>query len=57
MLTLALIFLVIAVIAAVFAWTGVAVLTAGLAQILFVVFIFLFIISLIIGLARRPPKF
>jgi uncharacterized membrane protein YtjA (UPF0391 family) len=49
MLSWALTFLVIALIAAVFGFTGVYVAAAGIAKILFFVFIVLFVISLISG--------
>jgi uncharacterized membrane protein YtjA (UPF0391 family) len=50
MLTLAIIFLVVALIAAVFGFTGVASTSAGIAKVLFFVFVVLFLISLIFGL-------
>jgi uncharacterized membrane protein YtjA (UPF0391 family) len=54
MLSWALTFLVIALIAAVFGFTGVYVAAAGIAKILLFVFIVLFVISLISGgVARR----
>jgi uncharacterized membrane protein YtjA (UPF0391 family) len=53
MLYWALMFLVIALIAAVLGFTGVAVLAGGVAKILFFIFIVLFVISLIAHLARR----
>jgi uncharacterized membrane protein YtjA (UPF0391 family) len=46
-------FLIIALIAAVFGFTGVYVAAAGIAKILFFVFIVLFVISLISGGAWR----
>src|SRR5262245_3727054 len=56
MLSWALTFLVIAIIAAIFGFGGIASTAAGIAQILFVVFLALFLISLIVGIARgRPP--
>jgi uncharacterized membrane protein YtjA (UPF0391 family) len=54
MLYWALVFFVIALIAAVFGFTGVAVAAAGIAKILFFIFVVLFIISLIFGLRARP---
>jgi uncharacterized membrane protein YtjA (UPF0391 family) len=49
-------FLVIAIIAAVFGFGGVAATASGIAQILFVVFLALFLVSLIVAMARgRPP--
>jgi uncharacterized membrane protein YtjA (UPF0391 family) len=53
MLSWALTFLIIALIAAVFGFTGVYVAAAGIAKILFFVFIVLFVISLISGGAWR----
>jgi uncharacterized membrane protein YtjA (UPF0391 family) len=46
--------LVIALIAAVFGFTGLAGTAAGIAKILFFVFLILFVVSLIFG-RRRPP--
>lgn len=57
MLRWALIFLIVAIIAAVFGFGGIATTAAGIAQILFVIFIVLFLASLIYHLisGRRPP--
>ena len=56
MLSWALTFLVIAIIAAVFGFGGIASTAAGIAQILFVIFLALFLVSLIVGITRgRPP--
>jgi uncharacterized membrane protein YtjA (UPF0391 family) len=56
MLRLALLFLVIALIAALFGFTGIAQASSGIAQIFFFVFLVLFVLSLIGGLVRgRPP--
>lgn len=52
MLTWVLIFLGIAIVAAVFGFTGIAVQAAGIAKILFFIFIVLFLISLIIHFFR-----
>lgn len=56
-LSWALIFFVVAIIAAVFGFGGIASASAGIAQILFFIFLVLFAVSLIMGLARggRPP--
>ena len=58
MLYWALVFFVIALVAAVFGFTGVSVAAAGIAKILFFVFLALFLVSLIASLAapgsRRP---
>jgi uncharacterized membrane protein YtjA (UPF0391 family) len=53
MLSWALTFLIIALLAAVFGFTGIAGTAAGIAKILFFVFIALFLISFLVG--RRPP--
>ncbi len=54
MLGWALAFFVVAVIAAVFGFTGLAVGLAAIAKILFFLFLVLFVISLLTGLFRRP---
>jgi uncharacterized membrane protein YtjA (UPF0391 family) len=56
MLGWALTFLIVAVIAAIFGFGGIATTAAGIAQILFVIFIVLFLASLIYHLisGRRP---
>ncbi|HEX5318122.1 MAG TPA: DUF1328 family protein [Stellaceae bacterium] len=51
MLKLALFFLVISLIAALFGYTGLAAASAGIAKALFVIFIVIFIVLLIIGLS------
>ena len=53
MLSWALIFFVVAIIAAVFGFGGIASASAGMAQILFFLFLVLFVVSLIMGMARR----
>jgi uncharacterized membrane protein YtjA (UPF0391 family) len=54
MLSWALTFLIIALVAAVFGFGGIYVAAAGIAKILFFVFIVLFVISLVSGgMARR----
>lgn len=53
MLRWALIFLVVALIAAAFGMAGVEGLAMQIAWILFVVFLILFVVSLVMG--RRPP--
>ena len=53
MLSWALIFFVVAIIAAVFDFGGIASASAGIAQILFFLFLVLFVVSLIMGMARR----
>jgi uncharacterized membrane protein YtjA (UPF0391 family) len=47
------IFLVIAIVAAVFGFGGIALAAAGIARILFFVFLILFLVSLISGFASR----
>jgi uncharacterized membrane protein YtjA (UPF0391 family) len=54
MLYWALVFFIIALIAAAFGFGGIYVAAAGIAKILFFVFLVLFIISLIAGGIRRP---
>ena len=53
MLNYAAMFFVIALIAAIFGYTGIAAGAAEMAQILFFVFAVLFALSLILGLIRR----
>jgi uncharacterized membrane protein YtjA (UPF0391 family) len=47
---------VIALIAALFGFTGIYVAAAGIAKILFIIFLVLFVVSLIMHLARKNPK-
>ena len=54
MLNWAVTFLIIALIAALFGFGGIAASAVGFAKILFVVFLVLFVISLVIGGVRRP---
>ena len=56
MLGWAIAFFVIAIIAAVFGFGGIAVGAASIAKILFFVFLVLFAISLIAGLLRRSAR-
>src|SRR5271163_3401720 len=53
MLYYALVFLLVAILAAVFGFGGVAIVSAGIAKILFFVFIVLFLVSLITHMSRR----
>jgi uncharacterized membrane protein YtjA (UPF0391 family) len=53
MLHWALVFLVIALVAAVFGFGGIASTAAGMAQILFVIALVLFVVSLLFGFMRR----
>lgn len=57
MLGLAIFFLVIAIIAAVFGFGGIITVAVDIIQFLFYLFIFIFILLLIVGLnsKRRPP--
>ncbi len=50
MLYWALAFLIVSIIAAVFGFGGIASASAGIAQVLFFVFIALFLVSLVVGL-------
>lgn len=53
MLHYALVFFLIAVVAAVFGFGGIAVASAGIAKILFVLFLVLFLVSLVMHTSRR----
>lgn len=53
MLNWALVFLVIALIAAAFGFGGIAVAATGIAKILFFIFLVLFLVSLLAGWGRR----
>jgi uncharacterized membrane protein YtjA (UPF0391 family) len=53
MLYYALVFLLIAIVAAVCGFGGVAIVSAGIAKILFFVFIVLFLVSLVTHMSRR----
>jgi len=53
MLNWALIFFIVAVIAAIFGFSGVAIATAGAAKMLFFLFLILFVVSLVAGITRR----
>lgn len=56
MLHWALVFLVVAVIAAVFGFGGIASASAGIAQILFFIFVALFVVALVVrALKGRTP--
>lgn len=57
MLTWAIIFFIVALIAAVLGFGGIATASAGIAQILFFVFLVLFAIALVARAVRgRPPR-
>lgn len=53
MLYWAVVFFIIALLAAVFGFTGIAVASAGIAKLLFLIFLVLFVISLVVHLGRR----
>jgi uncharacterized membrane protein YtjA (UPF0391 family) len=53
MLYYSLVFLLIAIVAAIFGFGGIAVVSAGVAKILFFVFVVLFLVSLITHMSRR----
>ncbi len=53
MLYWALLFLLIAILAAVFGFTGISLLAAGVAKILFFIFLVLFVVSLVVHVTRR----
>jgi len=55
MLRWALIFLVVALLAALFGFTGIAAGAASIGRFLFFLFLVLFVISLILGMTRRGP--
>jgi uncharacterized membrane protein YtjA (UPF0391 family) len=56
MLSWAFTFLIFSLVAAIFGFSGIAATSAGVAQILFYVFIGLFLISLLTGMFRRGDK-
>jgi len=53
MLHYAVVFFIIAVIAAIFGFTGIAAGAVEIAKVLFFIFILLFVVSLVMGLVRR----
>jgi uncharacterized membrane protein YtjA (UPF0391 family) len=53
MLYWALMFLLIAILAAVFGFTGISLMAAGVAKILFFIFLVLFVVSLVAHVSRR----
>ena len=57
MLKLALFFLIVSLVAALFGFTGIASAAAGIAKILFFVFIALFVILLVVGLMLGSALF
>jgi uncharacterized membrane protein YtjA (UPF0391 family) len=55
MLRYALIFFIVAIVAALFGFGGIAAGATEIAKILFFVFLVLFVVSLVAGLVRRGP--
>jgi uncharacterized membrane protein YtjA (UPF0391 family) len=55
MLYYAAVFLIVALIAALFGFGGIAVGAVEIAKILFFIFLVLFVVSLIVGMLRRGP--
>ena len=55
MLHYALVFFVVAIIAALFGFGGIAAGATEIAKVLFFIFVVLFIVSLVAGLIRRTP--
>lgn len=53
MLNWALIFLIVALVAAVFGFTGLAIAASGIAKVVFSLFLVLFLLSMLTGLGRR----
>ena len=53
MLHYALVFFLIAIVAAIFGFGGISVASAGIAKILFFLFLVVFLVSLVMGVARR----
>jgi len=54
MLHWALLFFIVAILAAVFGFTGIALAAAGIAKVLFFIFLVLFLISLLTHMWKRP---
>jgi uncharacterized membrane protein YtjA (UPF0391 family) len=55
MLTWAVVFLIIALVAAVFGFGGIASAAVGIAKVLFFLFLVVFIVLLVLGFMRRRP--
>ena len=53
MLYWALMFLIVAIVAAIFGFTGIALASAGIAKILFFIFVVLFLLTFVMHLGRR----
>jgi uncharacterized membrane protein YtjA (UPF0391 family) len=56
MLYWALVFFVVAIVAAIFGFGGISAAATDIAKILFFIFVVLFVVSLIAGLFRRGPR-
>lgn len=54
MLRWAVIFFIIALVAALFGFTGIAAASVDIAKILFFIFLVLFILALVVGAVRKP---
>ena len=55
MLSWALTFFILALVAAIFGFGGIAATSAGIAKVLFFVFLVLFVIALVTGRSPHPP--
>ena len=55
MLYWALVFFIIAIIAGILGFGGIAIAAAGIAKLLFFFFVVIFVVTLVLGMARRPP--
>lgn len=55
MLYYAAVFFVVALIAAIFGFGGIAVGAIEIAKVLFFIFVVLFVVSLVVGMSRRGP--
>jgi uncharacterized membrane protein YtjA (UPF0391 family) len=55
MLYYAAVFLIVALVAALFGFGGIAVGAVEIAKVLFFIFVILFVVSLVVGLLRRGP--
>ena len=56
MLYWAVVFLIIALVAALFGFGGIAATSVGIARFLFFLFVVIFVVTLIVGLARRRRR-
>lgn len=53
MLGWALVFLLVAIVAAIFGFGGIAIASAGIAKLLFFLFLVIFLVTLVMSIARR----